>query len=182
MWFSTAHFSVSELQAASDPWPAELDATVRRTMALVEWLRVLVGAPIDLTSLYRSPARNASVGGVARSQHKKGEAADLKIRGVPHDAVIQKVRDAVARGDAPEFGQMIFYTDTGHIHVSLARTDGRANYEMLWADKEAGTYTLIDRLKSVARTVATHPATPMMLLLGIAVLWILFNFGRGTRA
>lgn len=40
-------------------------------------IRRIYGKPIIVTSGYRSPELNAAVGGVANSQHTKGEAADL---------------------------------------------------------------------------------------------------------
>lgn len=40
-------------------------------------LRDIVGVPIRVTSGYRSLAINIGVGGVARSQHRQGEAADI---------------------------------------------------------------------------------------------------------
>lgn len=40
-------------------------------------IRRLWGKPIGVNSGYRSPALNAAVGGVATSQHVKGEAADI---------------------------------------------------------------------------------------------------------
>lgn len=41
-------------------------------------IRRIYGKPIIVSSGYRSPALNAAVGGVANSQHTKGEAADLQ--------------------------------------------------------------------------------------------------------
>lgn len=40
-------------------------------------LRRAYGGPITVTSGYRSPKLNASVGGVKTSQHQKGQAADI---------------------------------------------------------------------------------------------------------
>lgn len=40
-------------------------------------LRKAYGKPITVTSGYRSPRLNASVGGVKTSQHQKGQAADI---------------------------------------------------------------------------------------------------------
>ena len=40
-------------------------------------LRRAYGNPITVTSGYRSPKLNASVGGVKTSQHQKGQAADI---------------------------------------------------------------------------------------------------------
>ncbi len=44
---------------------------------VLEPARVRLGVPIIVTSGYRCPALNSAVGGVANSQHTKGQAADL---------------------------------------------------------------------------------------------------------
>ena len=44
-------------------------------------LRDAMGEPIKIGSGYRCPALNRAVGGVANSQHTKGQAADLCIDG-----------------------------------------------------------------------------------------------------
>lgn len=46
---------------------------------VLEPLRVAMGEPIVINSGYRSPPVNKAVGGVANSQHIKGEAADIRI-------------------------------------------------------------------------------------------------------
>lgn len=43
----------------------------------MERIRALLGVPVFITSGYRSPAVNASVGGSVASQHKLGQAADF---------------------------------------------------------------------------------------------------------
>jgi len=46
-------------------------------MNKLEYLRVKWGRPITVTSGYRCPDHNRSVGGAKGSQHVKGNAADL---------------------------------------------------------------------------------------------------------
>jgi hypothetical protein len=47
----------------------------------LEKLRSLVNAPIVITSGYRCPLHNKVVGGARNSQHKYGNAVDIKIKG-----------------------------------------------------------------------------------------------------
>ena len=58
--------------------PAEVEANI---VALVENVldpaREKFGKPIIVNSGYRCPKHNAAVGGVANSQHTRGEAADI---------------------------------------------------------------------------------------------------------
>lgn len=79
--FTLAEFVVSDTAARrgidNDP-PAELLHALKRTAQGMEAVRVrLGGAPIIVTSGYRSPALNAAVGGQPSSQHTRGEAADF---------------------------------------------------------------------------------------------------------
>ena len=54
------------------------DAIFALVRKVLQPLRDLWGKPIHINSGYRCPQLNARVGGVATSQHTKGEAADLK--------------------------------------------------------------------------------------------------------
>jgi hypothetical protein len=58
------------------PTPEHLPR-LRLLAAALEDLQKLLGAPITLTSAYRSAALNAAVGGVPRSRHALGLAADF---------------------------------------------------------------------------------------------------------
>ena len=80
------YFTLRELTRSAAALKHKLDntpdaAAVARLQALVthvlDPLRQLYGAPIMVTSGYRSPAVNAAVGGAAHSQHMLGEAADI---------------------------------------------------------------------------------------------------------
>ncbi len=68
------HFSWREL---GNP-PASAKPAASRLAGHLERLRRQGGGrPIVLVSAYRSPARNAAVGGADRSRHLVGDAADL---------------------------------------------------------------------------------------------------------
>ena len=45
-------------------------------------LRDRIGKPIAITSGYRCPAHNRAVGGAAQSQHMRGTAADIVVKGL----------------------------------------------------------------------------------------------------
>lgn len=47
----------------------------------LDTLRERWGAPINVSSGYRCPEHNANVGGVTRSQHVLGNAADIWVNG-----------------------------------------------------------------------------------------------------
>ena len=52
------------------------------TLWVVDHLRELLGVPVRLTSIYRSPSYNAAVGGASLSQHKENRAIDFQVSGV----------------------------------------------------------------------------------------------------
>jgi len=114
--------------------------TVVSLRALVERvldpLREELG-PVRITSGYRAPEVNRTIGGSTTSQHCSGEAADLTLV-VEHDA--QRVADLLYELRAP-VDQVIWYAPEvgGHVHVSHRR-DGhqRGQYLHCWRDVATG--------------------------------------------
>jgi len=97
--------------------------------------------PTVINSGYRSPALNEAVGGSSKSQHCKGEAADIEVPGVANAELAEWIYNNL------EFDQLIleFYTpgipDSGWVHVSYkagaenrrsvltaTRVDGKTEY------------------------------------------------------
>lgn len=81
------YFTLQELTNSNTAIRKGIDNTPdeRATAALtalvdnvLDPLRKAWGKPIVVNSGYRSPKLNRAVGGVARSQHTKGEAADIR--------------------------------------------------------------------------------------------------------
>lgn len=113
------NFTAGEL-GADDP---TADARIiDNLVATAEWLQVAraeVGAPLRVTSGYRSPARNAAVGGSETSDHPNGLAGDFVPVGVSQFEAYRRLRGAHLAGRLPPFDQLIFYPVEGHIHVGL---------------------------------------------------------------
>jgi uncharacterized protein YcbK (DUF882 family) len=101
--------------------PAEVEGNL---MALVENVlepaREKLGGPIIVNSGYRCERHNREVGGVANSQHLRGEAADIHCA---DNERLAKIIEANGR-----FDQMIRYLDKRgkirFIHVSWKRLGG----------------------------------------------------------
>lgn len=85
----------------------------------LEELRSRVGKPLRITSGYRCPAHNAAVGGVAKSQHVQGTAADVLAAGIGVD----KLAEAA---EAIGFGGIGRYERQGFVHVDVRA--GRARW------------------------------------------------------
>lgn len=82
------HFTLEEMvrsQTATinkinnQPSPAESDWLKYLCVNVLEPLRQHMKRPISISSGYRCPYLNMLVGGVARSQHQYGQAADIRI-------------------------------------------------------------------------------------------------------
>lgn len=79
-------FTIKELTRSTTAEARKIDNTPTREAEanltelinkVLDPLRRAYGKPIMVTSGYRSPRLNASVGGVKTSQHQKGQAADI---------------------------------------------------------------------------------------------------------
>lgn len=104
----------------SNPQQAEIIANLRSLCEnVLEPLRQWYGKPIDISSGYRCPTLNRAAGGVATSQHMKGEAADLHLPSIAIGR--QWIEHLLEYG---LFDQLIWEHDkSGHywIHVSFKR-------------------------------------------------------------
>ena len=90
-----------------------------------------------INSGYRGPKLNEAVGGSSKSQHCKGEAADIECPGTPNAELAEWIRDNLV------FDQLIleFYTpgipDSGWVHVSY-KADGDNRGSILTASRVDG--------------------------------------------
>ena len=122
------HFSVMEFERSAtakkyginnEMPPKAIAAAIRLCSNVLEEVRAHFGMPIYISSGYRCPAVNShsSVKGARKSQHMKGEAADIYIKNteMPLRAVAVWMRDHL------DYDQLIWETRiTGAkwIHVS----------------------------------------------------------------
>ncbi len=83
-----------------------------------DYLGGVLGSPVTLTSGYRSPQKNALVGGVPNSAHLTGQAYDF----IPKGISTKDAADRLAKSGIP-FDQVIDEND--HVHISFAPTNRR---------------------------------------------------------
>jgi len=128
--------SVSAIRNDIDNNP--MSEHIRNIQLLVKYvlqpLRDGLKKPIRITSGYRSEALNKLIKGSKRSQHCKGQAADIqfKVDGVMDNKIIW---DKVIELDLP-FDQMINEFDYSWIHISYNHEHNRNS--LLEAYKENG--------------------------------------------
>ena len=127
----TEHFTISEFVRSETATNRHIDNTptpevIENLSALcrnvLEPARVSFGAPIYITSGYRCPALNKAVGGKPTSQHLRGEAADLQVRGVENLRSLYNI--IKSRG---MFDQLLYENNgaTKWIHVSYKQSGNR---------------------------------------------------------
>ena len=118
------------------PEGEHLDAAKALFENVVQPVREFFG-PTVINSGYRSPELNEAVGGSSKSQHCKGQAADIEIPGTPNADIAEWIVENL------DFDQVIleFYTpgipDSGWVHVSY-KADGENRKSILTAMKEDG--------------------------------------------
>lgn len=109
--------------------PAVQANLTRVAVELLEPIRALFKVPVQINSGYRCPELNAAVGGSANSQHVRGEAADMVIRGYESEAQeIEAVRKIRKELPDMKFGQML--VEFGCIHISLGTKCEVAHYHV----------------------------------------------------
>lgn len=116
------NFSLAELVASQiatrkgiDNTPAPAIVTnLTRLATLLEQVRAVVGAPIAISSGYRSPALNKAVSGAANSAHVLGLAADISTAKLAPKALALLIRQS-----GIIFDQLIYEGTWVHIGLSV---------------------------------------------------------------
>ncbi|MDL2265281.1 D-Ala-D-Ala carboxypeptidase family metallohydrolase [Parabacteroides sp. OttesenSCG-928-G21] len=114
IWSETAE----RQQIRNVPGEREEKALRRLVEEVLQPLRTAYGMPIRISSGYRCPELNKLVGGVASSQHLKGEAADCVV--LDATALL-----AVLLREGILFDQAILYQRSNFLHVSLRAVKNR---------------------------------------------------------
>lgn len=86
--------------------------------ALLQPLRTAYGQPMQVNSGYRCPELNRAVGGVATSQHTRGEASDIAC------ASPRELLEVLKRSDL-DFDQAILYPTFLHLSYTGERKNRR---------------------------------------------------------
>ncbi|MDP2150314.1 MAG: D-Ala-D-Ala carboxypeptidase family metallohydrolase [Parvibaculum sp.] len=124
------HFTLAEAMASNKARERGIDNTPPEALiprlafvaeTILERVRAHYGIPIVYDgglSWYRCDALNRAIGGAPTSQHVKGEAVDIEVRGIPNIELARFVRDHL------DFDQLILENwngrdpSSGWVHVS----------------------------------------------------------------
>lgn len=121
-------FTIKELTRSATAEARKIDNTPTREAEanltelinkVLDPLRKAYGKPITVTSGYRSPRLNASVGGVKTSQHQKGQAADITA-GSPEEN--KRLFDLAQELNLP-FCQLIDEKKYRWVHISYDKNN-----------------------------------------------------------
>ena len=122
--------TAERLKLDNTPNEKEKANLVRLVLEILQPVRDKWGRPIVVTSGFRSEAVNKAVGGARNSQHRLGEAADIKIGSKSQNkALFNFILDMVNKGEI-KVGQLIDEYGYSWVHVSLPR-EGKPNNQVL---------------------------------------------------
>jgi uncharacterized protein YcbK (DUF882 family) len=107
------HFKLQEFNQKQSPLSLEKIKVSPMLIQKLELLRSAIGdKPITITSGYRTPEYNKKVGGVTNSQHIRGNAADIMVKGMSSQE-LKKYAEKVG------FSFIQTYKDKPHLHVDI---------------------------------------------------------------
>jgi hypothetical protein len=112
------HFTLEELTASEtaarrgidNTPPQAVIARLRHTAMGLEAVRIRLGAPVIISSGYRSPELNLAVGGSTNSDHMTGDAVDFICPGFgAPSTIVSALKDAGIEFDQliEEFGRWV---------------------------------------------------------------------------
>lgn len=136
--------------------------------------------PGTVSSAYRSPAVNTAVGGSSTSQHPNGLGVDFTPSSMTNGQMATWLYEN--RDQFPELDQVIWYTDTNHVHIGICpsgatncpRSSGPRG-EFLKATKEGGIYvpwapSTAARAAMAAKYVYHRPLKTMGTVWAVGIL------------
>lgn len=122
--------TAERLKLDNTPNEKEVTELIKLVTLILQPIRDKWGAPIVVTSGFRSEAVNKAVGGVKTSQHRLGQAADIKIGSkAQNKALFNFIYDMIRKGEI-KVGQLIDEYGYSWVHVSLPR-EGKTNNQIL---------------------------------------------------
>ena len=128
--------TATRLGISNEPTKKHLESMQRLISNLIQPMRDELG-PIRITSGYRSPSLNRSIGGSNKSQHCKGEALDLQFW-KDGQMCNKEIYYWILKSDL-EFDQMINEFDFAWIHVSLKGSKNRKDVLEAYKDEDGDT-------------------------------------------
>lgn len=119
----TKNFSQCEfLYAGCGIVPKRVARNIEKLASNLQVLRDYVDSPIEVNSGYRSKKYNASVGGVPRSQHLTGKAADIVVKSKKPKTVKKIIEILISEGLMEKGGIGLYST---FVHYDIRGRNAR---------------------------------------------------------
>jgi hypothetical protein len=143
MAYLSKYFTLEELTSSqtaarhglsNEPTEEVAQALKELATAILDQVQELIG-PVIITSGYRSPAVNSWIGGAATSQHIKGEAADINVRGITPAQLTAALWESGLPVD-----QVILEFERW-VHVSYRASGGRRQFLVATKDGRRTVYS-----------------------------------------
>lgn len=110
----STNFRVREFACLDGSDPIFIDTEL---VTILQKIRTHFGMAVTITSAYRTPPRNKSVGGTAYSMHLYGMAADIKLSGISPSRVAEYAETLL-----PGKGGIGIYDTFTHIDVRTTKS------------------------------------------------------------
>lgn len=114
----TRSLTASRYGIPNTPTPDAALAIIDLVEYVLDPLRRALKRPVAVTSGYRSPELNKRIGGSRTSQHVRGEAVDIRVRGYDARQLARFILDS-----GLPYDQLIWYAPSrgGHVHISYRK-------------------------------------------------------------
>lgn len=105
----TTNFSLEEFNCKDgSTMPNDVMINIINLAKNLQVLRDAIGKTITINSAYRSPDYNKKIGGVKDSQHLKGNASDITVKGMTPKEVAKIIEGLIASGKMQQGGIGIY--------------------------------------------------------------------------
>jgi uncharacterized protein YcbK (DUF882 family) len=105
----TKNFSLEEFKCKDgSDIPNNVLSNITELAKNLQVLRDALNKSISITSGYRSPKYNAKIGGVKNSQHVKGTASDIQVKGMTPKEVALVIEGLIESGKMKQGGIGIY--------------------------------------------------------------------------
>lgn len=113
----STNFRVREFACSDGSDPIFIDSAL---VDILQKIRAYFGRAVTITSAYRTPTHNKSVGGAIYSQHLYGKAADIRVEGISPKKVAAYAENLLS----DKGGVGVYATFT---HIDVRQTKSRWN-------------------------------------------------------
>ena len=122
----TQNFSKHEFDSkCGADMPESVYHNVVKVAAQLQLLRNYIGKPIKINSGYRSPEHNKRIGGVSKSQHLLGKAADIVVKGMSTVELHKAIETLISEGNMLQGGLGLY---DSFVHYDIRGKKARWDY------------------------------------------------------